>query len=133
VAKGVSIWVQSIFQDTICWYLYLASSFSHSSKPASVLFFFSSHIVFTFTFYLENCIGNRTRGFNLSPINLPRRPLLVFLLRFSLSWNFTFTFYSERSLKGGLNLAPVNLPRRHLLISVLCLLLLPLEQAGLCT
>jgi len=79
VAKGVSIWVQSIFHEAICWYLYF----------------------------------------------------LLFL-----AWNFTFTFYSESCIgnsKWGFNLGPVNLPRCHLLVSVLSLLLLPLQQAGLCT
>ena len=45
-----------------------------------------------------------------------------------------FTFFSENCIgggEGGFNLGPVNLPRRHLLASELCLLRLPLKQAGL--
>jgi len=74
IVNGVSIWVQSIFQDAICWYLYFPSSFSHSSKPASVLIFFSWS--FHFHFLLAKC------GFNLSPVNLPGCHLLVSVLLF---------------------------------------------------
>ena len=51
VGKGFSIWVQSIFQGTICWYLNLASSASHSSNPAFVIsWVFTNFVFFSFFF-----------------------------------------------------------------------------------
>jgi len=62
-----------------------------------------------------------------------------FLIR-KLPWQWERGFQSAHSFysgscsgKGGFNLGPVNFPRHNLLVSVLGLLLLPLQQAGLCT